>query len=143
MTLKNVTNILLKHFNAIGVANYEDIKQGGLYLMLESLTSLNHHKDSATFSLIFSSHTFNKDRNSVIDKIDELRTALFEFSPHTKLLTNVESGFISNSLFAYRLKFNIEIFSLAEEEVHNKDGYKTFKQTKAYEALRSNETECL
>lgn len=110
-----MTTDLLAHFKAIGVANYEDIKQGGLYLMLESLTSLNHHKDNASFSLIFSSHTFNKDKNSVIEKVDELRSLLFAFSPTKKLLTSIESGFISNSLFAYRLKFSVEIFSMAEE----------------------------
>ncbi|VEG59939.1 Uncharacterised protein [Campylobacter jejuni subsp. doylei] len=73
MTLDSVSKDLLKHFNAIGIANYEDVKQGGLYLMLESLTSINHHKDSVNFSLIFSSHTFNKDKDSLIEKIDELR----------------------------------------------------------------------
>ncbi|HEG6506854.1 TPA: hypothetical protein SE644_001783, partial [Campylobacter jejuni] len=105
--------------NAIGIANYEDVKQGGLYLMLESLTSINHHKDSVNFSLIFSSHTFNKDKDSLIKKIDELRLKLFEFDTSKKLLSSIESGFISSSLFAYRLKFNIEIFSKPEGEEEN------------------------
>ncbi|EAI5420453.1 hypothetical protein E5I20_07245 [Campylobacter coli] len=116
MTLDSVSKDLLKHFNAIGIANYEDIKQGGLYLMLESLASVNHHKDSASFSLIFSSHTFNKDKNSLIKQIDELRLKLFEFDTTKKLLSSIESGFINSSLFAYRLKFNIEIFSKPEGE---------------------------
>ncbi|ELN8885598.1 hypothetical protein RZV03_001158 [Campylobacter jejuni] len=119
MTLDSVSKDLLKHFNAIGIANYKDVKQGGLYLMLESLTSINHHKDSVNFSLIFSSHTFNKDKDSLIKKIDELRLKLFEFDTSKKLLSSIESGFISSSLFAYRLKFNIEIFSKPEGEEEN------------------------
>ncbi|EID4796714.1 hypothetical protein LB248_001168 [Campylobacter lari] len=116
MTLDSVSKELLNHFNAIGVANYEDIKQGGLYLMLEGLTSINHHKDNASFSLIFSAHTFNKDKSSLIEKIDELRLKLFEFNTSKKLLSSIESGFINSSLFAYRLKFNIEIFSKPQGE---------------------------
>ncbi|PZT47233.1 hypothetical protein B6S12_10130 [Helicobacter valdiviensis] len=117
MTLKNLTDELLKHFKATGVANYEDIKQGGLYLMLEGISSINHHKDNASFSLIFSSHTFNKDKNSVISKVDELRLLLYNFNTNKKLLNSIESGFINNSLFAYRLKFSCEIYSKPEEEL--------------------------
>ncbi|TKX29503.1 hypothetical protein [Campylobacter estrildidarum] len=120
MTLESTSKKLLKHFDAIGIANYEDIKQGGLYLMLESLTSINHHKDSASFSLIFSSHTFNKDKNSLISQIDELRLKLYEFDTTKKLLSSIESGFINSSLFAYRLKFNIEIFSKPEGDQDEK-----------------------
>lgn len=115
MTLKKLTDELLEHFNAIGVANYEDIKQGGLYLMLEGINSTSHHKDSASFSLIFSSHTFNKDKNSIISKVDELRLKLYCFDTSKKLLSSIESGFINNSLFAYRLKFSCEVYSKPEE----------------------------
>lgn len=123
MTLTKQTNDLTEYFKAIPVSQYEDIRQGGLYLMLDSLTSVNHHLDKVYYELIFSSRTLNKDENSVTQIIDELRNKLMQLD-NKKLLIGIDKGYINNTLYAYRIKFAMEIFSLAEDDEDKVDDTK-------------------
>lgn len=110
--LNKTAQSLKERFDLIEICGYEAIDQAGDYLVFDGLESSDDLADTAIFSIAVARHSLNADKDGLLEKLDELRLAVFQFGAANapqKILSSVKTAFVSNTLYIARVVLKIQI----------------------------------
>lgn len=117
--LHKTAQSLKERFGLIEICGYEAIDQSGDYLVFDGLESNDDLTDTAIFSIAVARHSLNADKDGLLEKLDELRLAVFQFGAAIapiKILSSVKTAFVSNTLYIARVVLKIPV-SLEIDEI--------------------------
>ncbi len=112
MKLKQAYELLEQMFDAIPAPTLEDIRQEGVYINFLGIKNKKPLKDVASFAVVLSANSLNKDSAGAIDKISIMRKAIldYELSKGVKYFKELKSAtFPNNTLYLYAFIFEIEV----------------------------------
>ena len=110
--LNKTAQSLKERFDLIEICGYEAIEQAGDSLVFDGLESSDDLADTAIFSIAVARHSLNADKDGLLEKLDELRLAVFQFGAANapqKILSSVKTAFVSNTLYIARVVLKIQI----------------------------------
>ena len=110
--LNKAAQSLKERFDLIEICGYEAIDQAGDDLVFDGLESNDDLTDTAIFSIAVARHSLNSDKDGLLEKLDELRLAVFQFGAANapqKILSSVKTAFVSNTLYIARVVLKIQI----------------------------------
>jgi hypothetical protein len=92
-----------------------EVMQGGIYLLFNSLTREDWRLDICRFSLLIASRSMAEDKDALLPLVDELRERLgtkeaIDFFYGQDVFVDVSAGKFSDTLYVYNLNMKIELF---------------------------------
>jgi EAL domain-containing protein (putative c-di-GMP-specific phosphodiesterase class I) len=92
----------------------DEVIQGGIYLVFNSLTSKDWRVDICRFSLLIASRSMAEDKDAILPLVDKLRErlggkkAIDAFG--ADIFVDVSAGNFRDTLYVYTLNMQIELF---------------------------------
>jgi hypothetical protein len=93
----------------------DNVIQGGIYLLFNSITSESWREDLCSYSLLIASRSMNEDKDSILHKVDEFRERLGAKAAREAFngrdtFKGVSIGNFTDTLYVYKIDMEFKIY---------------------------------